>query len=457
MAGAGLENLPLVALENLLPRLDRESLIAASKVCVSWKRIVHDFTSRHVTNDVDSDLRDKLVKCGWILSEHDVERCRCIELYTSLFKFIGNVPMSCRELHRFSDSDLYDLYDSDLYALALSQSKLFFTAYDDGGDKEVVKVLDFMKETRMEQIEYPSKRNDCLNGIVHDKTLAVLMLAEQEPDDDMHIVCIWNHETLQLIHCLNENSFKTAMGLTQEELHTHKIDVSEIALAEDKLAVFLEIWVERKLISCQAQIWMLDTAEPSTANIRIWKTIEYDDAFGRYRYPISIDVHAMVMNSKLLCLAIMQRMENKLVLDFLLFDDLSRHTDLVYETDDFDLVIDDEGSKRVSVLDKQRFILKVYKFDGANGSTCVRIVNLSKYAKDSGVLRLNRFMMGKAVLIHCSDGKFKCILVNEDGDVIEGTNQLLKYPHREFFVNTNEIVALTSDKTSSLFKVYFYN
>ena len=65
--------------------------------------------------------------------------------------------------------------------------------------------------------------------------------------------------------------------------------------------------------------------------------------------------------------------------------------------------------------------------------------------------------MGKAVLIHCSDGKFKCILVNEDGDVIEGTNQLLKYPHREFFVNTNEIVALTSDKTSSLFKVYFYN
>ena len=116
----------------------------------------------------------------------------------------------------------------------------------------------------------------------------------------------------------------------------------------------------------------------------------------------------MVMNSKLLCLAIMPRMiHTYIVIDVLLFDDLSRQTDIVFEANDFDLVMDDEGSKRVSVLDKQRFILKVYKFDGANVSTCVRIVNLSQYAKDSGVMRLNRFMMGKAVLIHCSDGKFK--------------------------------------------------
>ena len=413
------------------------------------------FLSRRISN-VDSDLRDTLVKCGWIISEHDVERCRCIELYTSFFKFIGNDPMSCRELH--SQGDVSTARGPPFYAL--SQSKLFFTYDDGGGIDGVVNVLDLMKDT-MEQFEFDprqSKRGNGTNGMqVHDKTLAVLV--EMEPyGDGMHTVYIWNHETQQFIHSLNENSFKTAMGLTQEELHTHWIWASKIALAEDKLAVFLEIWVERKLISCQAQIWALDTAEPSTANIRVWKTIEYhDDAYGRSQ------VREMVMNSKLLCLAIMPRMENKLVLDFLLFDDLSRQTDIVFEANDlvfeanFDLVMDDEGSKRVSVLDKHRFILKVYKFDGANVSTCVRIVNLSQYAKDSGVMRLNRFMMGKAVLIHCSDGKFKCILVNEDGDVIEGTNQLLKYPHREFFVNTNEIVALTSDKTSSLFKVYFYN
>ena len=89
---AVIEDLPLVVLDELFPRLDRESLIAASNVCVSWKKIVHDFTSRRISN-VDFDLREKLEKCGWLMSEHDVESCRCIDLYTSLFKFIGNVPI----------------------------------------------------------------------------------------------------------------------------------------------------------------------------------------------------------------------------------------------------------------------------------------------------------------------------------------------------------------------------
>ena len=229
---AGLENLPLVVQDKfLLPLLDRKSIIAASNVCVTWKKFFHDFTSRRISN-VDSVLRDKLVKCGWILSEHDVERCRCIELYTSFFKFIGNDPMSCRELH--SQGDVSTARGPPFYAL--SQSKLFFTYDDGGGIDGVVNVLDLMKDT-MEQFEFDprqSKRGNGTNGMqVHDKTLAV---AEYEA---MLKVCIWNHETSQFIHCLNENSFKMAMGLTQEEFHTHKIRVCKIALAEDKLAVFL--------------------------------------------------------------------------------------------------------------------------------------------------------------------------------------------------------------------------
>ena len=139
---AGLEDLPLVSQDNLFPRLDRESLISASNVCVSWRKTVHDFMSRRISN-VDSDLRDKLEKCGWIMSEHDVERCSCIDLYSSLFKFIGNVPMSCREL---ISVPTYQLIHS------LSKSKLFFFNYYG------FQVFDLMQE-KMKPMEYnQSKR-----------------------------------------------------------------------------------------------------------------------------------------------------------------------------------------------------------------------------------------------------------------------------------------------------------
>ena len=69
------------------------------------------------------------------------------------------------------------------------------------------------------------------------------------------------------------------------------------------------------------------------------------------------------------------------MLDVLLFDDLSRQTVTLYDVEnDFDwldIVIDDECSKRVSVFDKRSFILKVYKFFGANFKSCWE-VNLSQ-------------------------------------------------------------------------------
>merc|ERR1719342_1538274 len=137
----------------------------------------------------------------------------------------------------------------------------------------------------------------------------------------------------------------------------------------------------------------------------------------------------MVMYSKLLCHAIKNYRHEKLILDVLLFEDFSRQTVTAFEenVDDFGIVIEENCSKRVSVFDNRSFILKVYEFDGANVS-CLE-VNLSQYAKDSGVLRLNRFMMMKCMLIFCSDVKFKCILVNEDGAVVESIDQQWKKTH----------------------------
>ena len=105
---------------------------------------------------------------------------------------------------------------------------------------------------------------------LHDKTLA-LIEGRYVPLE----ICILNHETSQFVHRLNENSFKMAMGLTQEEFHTYEISVFKIALTEDKLAVYLEIVVEMS-VSYQTQIWKLDTANPSNENIHYWTTIEHN-------------------------------------------------------------------------------------------------------------------------------------------------------------------------------------
>merc|ERR1719342_337116 len=180
----------------------------------------------------------------------------------------------------------------------------------------------------------------------------------------------------------------------------------------------------------------------------------------------------MVMYSKLLCHAIKNYRHEKLILDVLLFEDFSRQTVTAFEenVDDFGIVIEENCSKRVSVFDKRNFILKVYEFDGANVS-CLE-VDLSQYAKDSDVMVLNRFMMGKVMLFLCSVGKFKCILVNEDGVVIEGINQHLQNPDQVFNVNeiyqscphvnpfhanADGIVAVTKKEGRKHYQLYYYN
>ena len=108
--------------------------------------------------------------------------------------------------------------------------------------------------------------------------------------------------------------------------------------------------------------------------------------------------------------------------------------------------------KRVSVFDKTSFILKVFDFDAAD-VRCLE-VNLSQYGKDSDGMLLKRFMMGKVMLLLRSDGKFKCILVTEDGVVIEGIEQQLQNEIHAFHVNADGIVAVTIKEFENY--IYFY-
>ena len=102
LAVLGVRKLPLEVLDKIFSSLDRESLIAASNVCVNWKKVIHDYTSTS-TSSCDPDLQEKLKKCGWIMNEHDVEKCQCIELNTGLLKYITSEFLSCRVLSLNTD------------------------------------------------------------------------------------------------------------------------------------------------------------------------------------------------------------------------------------------------------------------------------------------------------------------------------------------------------------------
>ena len=61
-------------LDEIFSWLDRESLISASNVCLSWRKVIHELTSLSALK-CDSDVKEKLEKCGWIFGEHDFENC----------------------------------------------------------------------------------------------------------------------------------------------------------------------------------------------------------------------------------------------------------------------------------------------------------------------------------------------------------------------------------------------
>ena len=86
-------DIPSEVLDEILSDLDGESMIVASKVCLLWRRVVHEFTSLRASK-CDPELKEKLEKCGWIFGEHDFEFCKCIELNIGLFKFIGSESLS---------------------------------------------------------------------------------------------------------------------------------------------------------------------------------------------------------------------------------------------------------------------------------------------------------------------------------------------------------------------------
>ena len=232
-------------------------------------------------------------------------------------------------------------------------------------------------------------------------------------------IIVWNHETLhyvcgvKVLEKLNEFTSHNSDG--------EDFEVQHFAMAGGKLVVNIAVTYEDlpRLKRDYTQIWKLDTENPSLDNLHYLTTIDHD---WREDEGYVID---MFLNSKILGFAIHKHNEEILLSVFVFInDDVSyRASTVVGEILDCDILFDANFSNNFAVFNNKRNLLNVYKFDGTSLGINL-VIDLSNIVcKDSDVLLIANYMMGKIMLFHKSDGQFQSIIVNEDGEVIEGTRQ----------------------------------
>ena len=382
-------DLPSEVLDEIFSNLDGESMIVASKVCLLWRRVVHEFTSLRASK-CDTELKEKLEKCGWIFGEHDFEYCKCIELNIGLFKFIGSESLSYQEL--FCDRQSQSLY-------LLPKNKLFTNAYEAG-----ILMYD-LRQGKFDQsylLDENLSHRRVYAARVQDQTLVISKY-------DTHPTCgqlmVWNLKTVQNVSELNFRG--KAFEFTGDR--NCRIDLVDIAIGRHKLAVHLAIR-DKFTYRTQhriTQIWKLDTDNPSTENIRYWRTIEHDLGF--------MDEGKLFMNSKLLCLQ--ANKTSGIFLNVFLIDDLSTSTTTNignFCSSDIQIDIEEGFSNRIAVFRKLDNILKVYKFFDDNDVFCLEIDLSPVVSMNPGSLLMANFLMGKIMFILKSESQFQCIIVTEE-------------------------------------------
>jgi len=391
-------------LNEIFSYLDGDSLIIASNVCLSWRRIVHKFTSLRATK-CDSDIKEKLEKCGWIFGEHDFEYCKCIELNIGLFKFIGSESLSCQELRLRTEQNRKCLY-------LLSKNKLFIDCYIYG---DGILMYD-LRQGKFEQ-SYLFDENQSHRRVyaarIQDQTLVTTGY-----DNDLNDgrIMVWNLKTVQNVSELNFRG--KAFEFTGDR--NDRINLEDIAIGRHKLAVHLEISSEYKVQPRITQIWKLDTDNPSSENIHYWTTIEHDHDLG------FMDEGKLLMNSKLLCLQAKKIGESEIFLNVFLIDDLSTSTTTrvrKFWFRDLQTDIEEGFSNRIAVFNRQDNILKVFKFFDDNDVFCLDVNLNHVVSMNPGVLFMANFLMGKIMFIFNGVRQFQCIIVTEEGEVIEGNKQ----------------------------------
>jgi len=412
------EELPLVAWEVLYSHMDKESVLHASNVCVSWRKMIHALS---FPSNFDSELQDKLEKCGWITSEHDVTKCKCINLKMGLYKFIKNVPGSYIKL-----GETFSFYVNK-FCFCVSKSRICYAMKD----ARSISNIQLTTQEKLESINMDyymvGDGYSFLNGLhSFDNTLVILENCAYDREEKIHL---WN---------LQKNEYVVDLNISEKAKSGYNFYIEQVKITKNKLLVMLRIDDDDELD--QFLIWNLDTEDPATSNLSHWTTIDhYDNGCDAEVY----------MNSKLFCF-FSRPSYDKRELRIFRFDELPNFKTKAFDDEedflswDFDnqVKLQSGDSGRLAVYDEKFDKLRVYNLD--NGVDVEIQVDLSRIQKMFSCVILG-FFMDNIILVHLDhqENEFNFIIVTEVGDVVESNNQkIMHYGMKDAFLDVDNFAMM---------------
>jgi len=404
------EDLPHVVWKVIYSYMDRESVLRASNVCVSWRKMIHDLSS---PSNCDSELKVKLEKCGWIMSEHDVEKCSCINLNMGLYKFIKNVPLSFEKVCEAT------VLQNDL-RFCVSESRLCYAM----NDARSISVFHLTTQEELKTINmdlYLEEDGEifmynALQSI--DNTLVIL-----ENSHDLYSkkkkIHLWNLKNAEYVAEINVSG-QAKIG--------YNFDIDHVELTKNKLLVMLHIYNDDGDSLGQFLIWNLDTEDPSTSNLTHWRTIDRNRDYAK----------KVCMNSKLFCY-----IRDELELRIYHFDDLPNFkTKSLNEKEDgcawdfLEVKLESGDSGRLAIYDGMLRKLRVYNLDDDDVDVEIQVDFSSIPNKISSTILMSGFFMDNIIFVNLDpkenkwwqqENELNFIIVTKMGDVVEGNKHKIMH------------------------------
>jgi len=364
-------------------------------------------------SNCDSELKVKLEKCGWIMSEHDVEKCSCINLNMGLYKFIKNVPLSFEKVCEAT------VLQNDL-RFCVSESRLCYAM----NDARSISVFHLTTQEELKTINmdlYLEEDGEifmynALQSI--DNTLVIL-----ENSHDLYSkkkkIHLWNLKNAEYVAEINVSG-QAKIG--------YNFDIDHVELTKNKLLVMLHIYNDDGDSLGQFLIWNLDTEDPSTSNLTHWRTIDQNRDYAE----------KVCMNSKLFCY-----IRDELELRIYHFDDLPNFkTKSLNEKEDgcawdfLEVKLESGDSGRLAIYDGMLRKLRVYNLDDDDVDVEIQVDFSSIPNKISSTILMSGFFMDNIIFVNLDpkenkwwqqENELNFIIVTKMGDVVEGNKQKIMH------------------------------
>jgi len=437
----------------ILNKLDNEALFNASKVSVEWKKNVHGFL--FYTMKKDPELKDKFEKFGWIMTDHDVQNCQCIEKNLCLFKLVENPPKSLTKVY---DPYYDNMYESHwrIRSSAVSKSKLFIYEHWDcymckcNWSTSHIKMIDLSKDRpgRSEELDHRHAMDlKHVSLSAFDNTLVAVYCfdstsCESDGVSTNQKVKLWNTKSGDYgyeLNVLDHVEVDKSSKLNKDRPHT--FGIVEIDLDLDRLVLHVEIHFKSQLHDVQTIIWRLNTNKPSTD----------DTCFvTRIRHSSDQLSKKALINAQFICR--FSSTDDSKMIEVTNFDypQNSKTTSSVdINAAEF---LDHGKSSKLYVWNLNTESIKLYDIS-SGGLDCVFNFDLRTLTDRGGFHFLNFIVHhGKLILVRkfCEGQELQFFILTEDGVMIDGarvkmTSDISLERRDPFFVNEHGVVAVTKD------------